>query len=354
MAASGLKKLNSIYFLKIISRLLVLSLIFTSLVNAEPKEHAQILNQDAAEKLYQQLSQQENKSLEVPVEQLRIKLVFIQLVETMKQLISEYKVNSDIDTLASGTLRSKLFITQTLAELFADKYDRMHQVHETTKRLEDSLGGYRSSVEKYNYAVNNGASADKIESLSHHKESAKSSLIQTLNSDQWTDFENGALAEILEILNVNPWDEAQSDFKYMLLTLSRQMQNFVDIHWNMQDLQGANGLHDLRKEVRFYLYKTNALQDFLGTQDTTCQKGAKLPGPETGGRCLISQCLQTRLSDTNSVLSEIKDKGEGLEGVGKEIPPELLEPAQKLYQSLRRDQVFESIRDEFTQCVEAL
>jgi hypothetical protein len=261
-------------------------------------------------------------------------------------------LESKLDEFAAGDIRQSLFSIQTLADLYSARYPSLQEVRLTTKRLEDAIGGYRKTLEQYDYAVQAGAGPEKLALLEANKAQGKASLAFFLEQNGWN---NGtALNRLKEIVATAGWQSDVSDKVYTYSALSKQVKTIDDTPWDMTVLEGG-GIHDLRKAVRWYKLEVSALTDIMGTQIQSCAQGPILPSQaQGGGKCLISDCLHAHMLTIYDVFGAIKDIGEGQEGMGGHVPQEKLDEAAALYKEIKDKDIFKNLSEELNACANDL
>ncbi len=256
----------------------------------------------------------------------------------------------NITELSQGSLRQILFSTQTLASLFSAKYEALETVRIETKRLEDEIGAYRKSIEQLEYAKSHQASLTQITNLEKRKAALEKELIGLIANENWISQSPHKVDHLKNILKEIKWHDDQKEKSDTYRMMEQELTRIDETPWNMTVLEGQ-GIHDLRKEMRWYKLQTDALTDFIGIQSETCNQGAIVPSnKKSGGKCLISSCLHSKMSEIYNVFGSIKDEGEGHDGLGEGIDQNLLKPAQDLYREIKKDNLFKNLAQEFNQC----
>lgn len=279
--------------------------------------------------------------------------------QLIEEALAAYKKGAvDIEQLSQGSLRQTLFSTQTLADLFSEKYPELSFVQMQSKSLEDGIGNFRKTIEQLDYARNNGKPDQVIKKLESEKANRMSRLVNLIEDDAWTVVgEMGMVAQLKETVSSLNWSNDETEKADTYAMMAKELKEIDTTEWDMTTLESPNrnGIHDLRKAVRWYKLQMTELGDFVGTQNKTCAKGAVTPNqPGSGGKCLISQCLHSQMANIYDVFGSIKDQGEGHEGAGEEIDPELLVPAKDLYSRVKKEKLFTNIQYEFTQCADSI
>lgn len=256
----------------------------------------------------------------------------------------------DITGLSNGSLRQTLFTAQTMAALYVAKYPTLETFRLETKRLEDAIGNYRKAGEQLSYAQSHQASEFKIKELTKINLQEGQKLIELMQSLQWTNLEHGKIAGLTELIQRISWDseikEKNDSYKMMASQLTRVDQT----SWDMTRLEGQ-GVHDLRKEVRWYKLQFAALNDIMGVQTEACVEPIQAIKPTSlQPICLVSSCLHEKMNQIYETFGAIKDEGEGQNGIGHEVDSSLLKPAQDLYTEIKTARLFEKLAQQFTQC----
>ncbi len=280
---------------------------------------------------------------------------FLSAFDKIQVELIKYKSGElDISTLSQGSVRQLLFTTQTLAGLYTTKYLELETIRRESKRLEDSIGNFRKTIEQLDFARSKNASESVLARLENEKSTSMKRLIGLLEDDGWLNFENGRLVEMKSIIQAIKWSDDSLEKIDSFKMIADQITRVDQTEWDMTRLEGQ-GVHDLRKEMRWYKLQVSAMSDFIGTHDKSCGLGPITPvQAESGGRCLISSCLQQKVSQIYDVFGAIKDEGEGQDGLGQDIDQSLLKPAQDLYIEIKKNQLFKNLSSELNQCANSL
>lgn len=150
-----------------------------------------------------------------------------------------------------------------------------------------------------------------------------------------------------QVIATVPWDSDEQDKIYSYSLMGAQMSRLDQTEWNMTVLEG-NGVHDLRREMRWYKMRFTALNQIMETQSQTC--GHPTQAISEKGKCLISDCYHQQMLEIYKIFGDIKDEGEGQEGLGDHVDQELLKPAQEIYAKVKKENLFQNLSFEFNQC----
>lgn len=281
--------------------------------------------------------------------------------------------------LALSGIRNDLFKIQNLASIYAERFASISEIQSTSKELEDRVGALRESNEKLDFAIRQNASQEKINQLKNLVESEKRSLASLLSSRKWQPSVSGNIIErYRSIIGSISWDDPSGDRSFLFGAVCRQFMHIDNRDWTMFDLTAPNGLHNLKKEIRWSRLQVGLLTgDVIGENKVSCgyekdleaynteinegnrvESICKSSGDlqsinnlENGSICLLSPCYLQRLSTIYDTLSAAKDEAEGLAAIGRQISRERLQLVDDSYQELRRNNILRKLAFELNSCV---
>lgn len=278
---------------------------------------------------------------------------FERLQKNINSNIVKYEKDLNIEELSQGELRQSLFTIETLSKIYSQYHPELNEVERSTKGLEDAIGAYRKTYEQLSYAQQRGASKEKIEFLISQQKSGKQRLASYMSDTGWSKSIGGQSDKIQGIISKIDWGTEQQQRNKTYTLIANQLNQWAKTPWNMKELEGGVGIHDLRKEVRWYKLETNALSNMLGTHNESCAVSAIKPSSaKSGGKCLVSNCLHARIINTYDYFGQIKDEGEGLEGIGQHLSENKFNEVQAFYNKLRSEQIIEKLAQEYLSCIE--
>ena len=301
------------------------------------------------------------------------------LDSTLKQVIGEEATEDEIPALASSGIRNDLFKIQNLAEIYEKRFSILQSIRVSSKSLEDRIGGFREASEKLEFAKNQGADAAKIQALTTRLKSQQGLLVALLKEASWNPGSNTPmLAKFRETVTSVPWDSAVEDRRFLYSSLCQVVKLIDDKKWDMSaHLDDPVGLHTLKKDVRWHRLEISILaDDILSKSDNNCsntevlkafdqsleQEGAReqicafddrlenLNNRDDAGRCQLSTCYLSRLDELYTLVSRLKDEAEGLEELGRPLPPGFLKPAQDSIDKIKKDLTLRMIGYELKSC----
>lgn len=241
------------------------------------------------------------------------------------------------------------------------------------------MGAYREATEKLDFAKAQGADAQKIASLTQRVADQQKSLVSLLAADSWNPGSpSPLLSKFRGIVGGVAWDEAQADKRFLYSSLCNVVKLIDEKKWDMsRDLNDTVGLHTLKKEVRWHRIEVSMLEnDILSKASNNCSNTPVLKAYDETlersgqlgslcefnkdlsdlnnlseeGKCQLSTCYLTRLDDLYSLVSRLKDEAEGLEEIGKPLPPGFLKPAQDAIDAIKKEKTLKMIGYELKSC----
>lgn len=129
------------------------------------------------------------------------------------------------------------------------------------------------------------------------------------------------LSYLLPIVeNTDPIDR-QQEIGAVLRTVESQIQDIQGKRWNAKSIEGVNGIHSLRKSLRWFLRSVSLMEDFFYAKINQCRGGGGLsdgvdhpeyllPDTDNSEVCELPYCHLLRLVEFEQRLSVIKDAGE--------------------------------------------
>ena len=158
----------------------------------------------------------------------------------------------------------------------------------------------------------------------------------------------------------------------MLSQLRDQLKGVKDTEFDLSVLEEGNGLHELRREIRWFLIEARVLNGLVGfraasagcpvpsladlvNQPIADSKYSQLPGsPTETAPCLVSRCIYLALADAVEEIGKLKDEAEALNNDGgvptDRVPEGLRARADGVYRGLRDTNALGILRDELAEC----
>ena len=288
----------------------------------------------------------------------------------------------------------------------------------SAKSLEDAIGGYDKWDEIIKDLKMKDAPASQIAKAEKNKDVSFHILVYVLtgkkhhsikNSEKLEHEENEFLAQYetekqqsllghLEWIGTSPtllqglrtqlhswpWLAEEADREYVIKRLRKQLKDVNKTKFNfalLEDTENEKGLHEFRREVRWFSFQAGVLNGTVNFYDTFLQNNvpqcpnlelAKLTNPNIHPEltkspytklpqspfaderiCGISRCLYYKISKIVSDVGEIKDrveKGNFAKEAGNITPPSAVQDVQIIYNDMKTSGVIDHLRDQLKAC----
>jgi hypothetical protein len=300
---------------------------------------------------------------------------FTPWLETIrKPLTSSQDIDTVADALLNGETRVAAFNLQALGRLYGKQDELFKDVRSNFKEMEDAIGEYDKWVQVLKSAQQNGQNDSAIKKLKKRVKEARASFVAFLQKEEWV-VSNGKskIDKIQKSLESRSWSSYPKDRQDNLKELQAQLKKVNETEYDMTILENGNGLHELRRELRWFLIESRVLnglvtfrkdktcsveefKDLLKDKELVTGKYSQLPQAKTEtDPCLISQCLFLAIVDDVAKLGDLKDKAERLNNSSgdtesDDVPQELANEAQDIYQTLQNTQALSLLSNELKSC----
>lgn len=319
--------------------------------------------------------------------------------------------------LTKGTNRLTMFNIQALGQIYenypvedADDFFG-NTLRFEAKALEDAIGG----VDKWDALLENlqgSGNTKKIEEAEYNLELAEDLLAYVLTGEKSTRLQNEKdltseakkqLKKIEKVKNNSmypnlfwvgtepslseqlfadienyPWLSAEDDRKYVIEELRGRLKKLQETKFDfgiLEDEDEKKGLHEFRREVRWFAIQVQNLNGTVNYFDTfqvnppICPSEdlaelppvnmkyatiSKSPFPQEEV-CGISRCLFYKLTDVVAKVGDIKDEVEDLnfkEDLHNQTPKEYKDAVEAIYKSVNDTEVLKHLRKELKNCIE--
>lgn len=274
-----------------------------------------------------------------------------------KQLSEEGDAVKQGKILLKSGVRVAAFDMQSLGRLYADYPEKdikklIKDVRKSGKDLEDALGAF-----------------DKFESMNEKKEAKEAAgELMTLIYDEGfldEDGETPLLKKLKkEVGNAN-WKSEQVDRSFVLSQLIAQLEVVRTTPYDMGRLE--EGLHELRRELRWFSIYGRNIDGLLTAQKASCpisktpfaqyadKKYSTLPAGNISS-CNVSKCLYLEVVGANGLFAELKDEAEPIVEKDKKLkendltPPDIAKRATTQYQIFLKSGVIDLLQNEIRSC----
>lgn len=288
-------------------------------------------------------------------------------------LAGDSEPNSLVSRLLSSDSRAAAFNLQALGKIYENLDDDFEKVRNSFKELEDKIGNY----DRWNLAITRarkeGLSRERIRHMERERTRALSHLNTLLLEERWLDANPARrrISRVRHFLSRYSWPAYSEDRKLVLDDLLSDLEALEKRNYDMSSLDSSRGMHQLRRDLRWFLIKARALNGFLTFRDDNNRcpldfyraAGLRedlghyggLPSPSNLERnaCAISACLFRGLVITVNSIGEIKDEAEYREALGNTedtLDTDLQERAEQLYAELRSQRLLSMLTSELHAC----
>lgn len=287
-----------------------------------------------------------------------------------KSLLTE-SAEEAADNLIVGKARVLTFNLQALGKLYGGEDKKFSKFKKDFKELEDGIGEYKKWRDILEEAQDRGASSSKIQKLKKKMEAGKGTLVKLLDKEDWVEAKK--IKKYRKFLKKYEFGSYKKDKKIVLNLLIDDLEKIAGTEFDMTILEHGNGLHELRREIRWYLIKAKVLNGLVQYNDNpgvcSIEKYAKLPfQPIANSKyavlyksalekspCLISKCLFLALVQKVDQFGDFKDQIESdlnLQDIlTDDTPVKYIDELNKLYDEMKETQVLEAMAGELKSCL---
>jgi len=288
-------------------------------------------------------------------------------------------------------LRSTLFYLEGILRLYRRRYEQaLDAPYQRVKALEDGLGQLGAAVHLAELARRLGLAEPALHWCDTQVDAARSELSAELQA-AWLPQADGTIPlfrSICEALAALDFEGYARDRRSLIKELRRWLKTLADTPLDMYVLQGNHGLHELRRQLRWFpIYavsldglvvasdRHNPIEEYrsLLTSEVAESPFARLPEPLREDKPIeISRSLFLAATQFISQLGELKDAAEDLAGIehaligggvarssraaqaqalealgrSPEQQQDLHVRAERLYRGLRRNRYFQHLRSD--------
>lgn len=266
------------------------------------------------------------------------------------------------DRMIQSSARNAASHLQALGKLY-ERHKRFEKLREEFKKMEDSIGEYEKWENILEKAKKKDASQDSLDRLRDKKKEAKKKLAQFLDKEGWIATSGPSKLDAIEsLIDDFEWESYDQDRRKVLKELSQQLSRVDQAEFDLSRLEKGNGLHELRRELRWFLMEARALNGLIQLRsDANCSyeeaanwRYADIPVSDTEVQpCYISRCLFLGVVDSVHRLGKIKDKAEAANNISRNsdiVPNKLEKEAHTLYKEIKSTRVMSKLQDQLATC----
>jgi hypothetical protein len=271
--------------------------------------------------------------------------------------------------LASG--RPAAFGLQALCRVYEEMDPKFATLRNDFKGLEDGIGDYDKWDSIYQAAVAEKKDQPTLDRLKKQRDDAQAAFEAMLTAKKWL---TGAgvvshISEVETFVHDYRWKARKADRTIVLTHLLEEVGNIQSTKYDMTILENGNGLHELRRDIRWVLFEMLGLNGMVVNET---QNACPAPGYSSltdAGKfnlkstttepkpCEISVCLLAAASKAVSAIGDVKDEAEQevvINGDPDVVPVALQPKAQALYDDLLKNDLFGEYVTQLNACKAAL
>jgi len=254
-----------------------------------------------------------------------------------------------VDPKQWGAIRSDFFALEGLLRLYRKEYGKPIEKQLTEiKEIEDKLGALDYFHTMQQLSVDKNFPAAVQDHLAAQRAAARSDLV-ALVREQWSapvpDQQVPGLAKLIDTLADVDWQDYKDDRKTLRKALRASFEKVGDKEFDLFELQGNSGLHELRRSLRWIGIQAPALGGLVAFDETrhpirefkplldqpvAQSKFAQLPTSEREDAPLtISRSLYVANTDLIDRIGKLKNEGEAIEGLAQAYFEAMSEPGAK-------------------------
>lgn len=277
--------------------------------------------------------------------------------------------------LQAAGARISTFNLQALGRLYEQFDPYFKDLRKDFKELEDRLGAYDKWSSILAKAEQNGASAQTIADLKQKRLDAHTKLVTTLVDRKWAPVDGSTprFDAMQSWLDTHTWPPYLEEKAILMERLAGALRTIDGTTFDMSRLEEGNGLHELRRQVRWFAIEARVLNGLITFRPDNADcpvaafaplvdlpiassKYSKLPLAATEtSPCLISRCLFLGLVDFINELGQLKDKAEVIVNTTQpedpdQVPPTIRTKAEQLETQLRASGGLLALADQIDQC----
>jgi hypothetical protein len=274
-------------------------------------------------------------------------------------------------SLLTGNLRVSAFNLQALGKIYESQDEEFQNIRKNFKQLEDGIGEAKKWSDLLAEGKVREVSKERLQKLESNYKKAVKELEEMLEDSGWIG--SSKLSEMKSFLAAFDFGSYKQDKQFVVGQLIEDLDKLQETEFSMKVLEEGDGVHELRRELRWISIKKQVVNGLIAFKKDTQQcpiseyqslvdsplassKYAILSS-SAGERypCRISQCLYLALVEKINQFGDMKDKIEAdLNLVGEnddKTPKKFLPELNRLYRELKSSEVLPSLSSELSQCL---
>lgn len=298
---------------------------------------------------------------------------FAPYLKTLKTTLESGQSTEQIASALLSSGRPASFSLQALCRVYSKADPKFKEMRDDFKGLEDGIGGYAKWDDIYQSAVREGKDAATLARLKTQRDEALTKFTKLLTDKKWltTDGSPTRLKTIQEFLDGFDWKTRKDDRKIVLKQLIDELEDIKSTTYDMKILEYGDGIHELRRDIRWVLIEQLALNGMITLKDAgeACpvpayasvandgRYGGLRETPTEPSSCKISGCLVFAASKTVNDLGDLKDQAEievNINGDSDVVPERLQAPAKAIYDGMVQNDLIGQYIAQLNACKDAL
>lgn len=295
---------------------------------------------------------------------------FLDLIKPLEVALHSSRSPEKVaENLLSGGERVATFNLQSLGRLYKDRDPLFKSMRKDMKKLEDGIGEYKKYRDLLDAAEERRASRGQIAKLKRRKTEARAELAELLIEEEMAE----KISDYREKIEDYDFPSYEKDKKANLNALQAQLNDVYRREWDLRYLEHGNGLHELRREVRWFVIQARSLGgmvtfkrnpykcamrslSYLVDEPVAESKYASLDrNYAEENACKIDQCLFLGMVDAVNKLGDMKDEIEELLNIDNEADPDKLpkkykKPAAKVLKKLTETNLIPKLAEQLKRC----
>lgn len=271
-------------------------------------------------------------------------------------LISSSDTEDVVNQLVtSPQARIAAFNLQALGKMYSSEDTLFSEMRKEFKSIEDNIG----QVDKWTDLKN-----------SKNRKKAVAEFADLLAQNQWSvDGESPRIQHYIKSLKKVKWLAPEDDRTLLIDKLSNQLKKITTTKFDFETLEEGNGLHEYRRQVRWFLMQTRVLNGlvvhksgescpnpeltYLLTDPLAQSKYAQLPINKNEPKaCKITRCYFVDVARVVEEVGNLKDEAEQLIGNtdSDETPKSIARKAEKIAKEFENNGSLEALIEDFDRC----
>jgi len=293
---------------------------------------------------------------------------FAPYLKTLRSTLESGQSSDQIAQTLLSSGRPASFSLQALCRLYEKENDTFKTLRDDFKGLEDGIGQFDKWNGFYQAAVAQNKDAATLQRLKAQADAALVTFSQLLSSKGWVsaDPATPSLAAKHEAwLKAFAWKPRAEDRNVILKHLSKELDDLTTTQYDMKVLEEGNGVHELRRDLRWVLIEQLGLNGMITLNPATCAIPAYAALPTSDrytqlrssalepSPCQIDACVVAAAAKAVGNLGDLKDQAEeevNLNGDADVVPLRLQPAAQAIYTEVTTNKLFEVYKAQLEAC----